>query len=31
MAEILHYELDMDKRSRWKIATVHPAAKAELI
>ena len=31
MAEILHYELDMDKRSRWQIATVHPAAKAELI
>lgn len=31
MAEILHYQLDMDKRSRWQIATVHPTAKAELL
>lgn len=31
MAEILQYQLDMDKRSRWQIVTVHPAAKADLI
>lgn len=31
MAEILHYQLDMDKRSRWQIATVNPVVKAELI
>lgn len=31
MAQILQYQLDMDKRSRWQIVTVHPAAKAELI
>ena len=31
MAEILHYELDMDQRSQWKIVTVHPATKANLI
>lgn len=31
MAEILHYKLDMDTRSRWQIATVHPAAKTDLI
>lgn len=31
MAEILHYELDMDKRSQWQIVTVHPASKAGLM
>lgn len=31
MAEILHYQLDMDKSSRWQIATVHPAAKTDLL
>lgn len=31
MAEVLQYKLDMDKRSRWQIATVHPAAKTDLI
>ena len=31
MAQILHYQLDMDKRSRWQIVTVHPAAKSDLI
>lgn len=31
MAKVLQYQLDMDKRSRWQIATVHPAAKAELV
>lgn len=31
MAEILRYHLDMDKRSRWQIVTVHPASKADLI
>jgi AraC-like DNA-binding protein len=31
MAEILQYQLDVDKRSRWQIVTVHPLAKSELI
>ena len=31
MAEVLRYQLDMDKRSRWQIVTVHPASKADLI
>lgn len=31
MAQILQYQLDMDKRSRWRIVTAHPAAKADLI
>jgi len=31
MAEVLRYQLDMDKRSRWQIVTVHPASKAGLM
>lgn len=31
MAEILQYQLDVDKRSQWQIVTVHPLAKTELI
>lgn len=31
MAEILQYQLDVESRSTWKIVTVHPAAKSELI
>lgn len=31
MAEILQYQLDIDKRSVWQIVTVHPSAKSEMI
>lgn len=31
MAEVLRYQLDLDKRSRWQIVTVHPASKAGLM
>lgn len=31
MAEMLQYRLDVDKRSLWRIVTVHPTVKAELV